>query len=909
MVRSTLSGTLRRTEAGRVRALEITRADVDTLARDGRVVHIRELDVADLAAVQALHERASDDSLYLRFFTLNREVARDYATHLLTPDDRRCVLGAFIGHELTGVGVVERIADSTGEFALLVADGAQHGGIGTLLLENLIAEARGRGIRRFVADVLASNGPMLQVMHDLGFTATSSSEAGETHVEFSLELADSVVSAISAREQLAGNASVQPLLAPRSVVVVGAGHRPGSVGHEVLRNILDGGFTGTVYAVNPKRASVLGVSCVPTPAELPEAPDLAVIALPASAVLDAVRACGECGVRAAVLLGAGFGEAGPAGVALQNEVLAIAREHGMRLVGPNCIGVVNTDPAIRLNATFATLSGRPGQLAVLAQSGAFGVALLAAADEVGLGVSQFVSVGNKIDIGGNDLLLAWDGDPQTRVIAGYLESIGDPRRFARIARRVTRRKPVLVVKSGRSEAGQAAGRSHTAAAASSDIAIDALFRSSGVIRLRTMRELLDAARVLCDQPLPRGPRVAIVGNSGGPEILAADAADEAGLVVAQLDEPTAQVLLGIGVGAQNPLDLGAAVQPETAGAVLRAVLASPSVDAVLTVFTGIAITDGAAMDDAIAAAAAASDKPVIAVAVGAPATTRELPGVARRLPTFTFAEEAAVALGVAHRYAQQQADPQPLPTRPHGVDPTAAQALIDTAMGDGREWLVPEDAFALLESYGIAVCPHAVVTDPDAAAEAAARLGYPLVAKLAVPGMHKTEAGGIRLGIADEAHLRTAVLELADLGDGRVLLQPMIRGGTELIVGSVHDAQCGPLVMIGAGGVLTDILGDRAFGLAPLSEPEADRLISSLRSARLLDGYRGAPVVDRAAVNDLLVRLGALVDDLPEIAELDINPLIAGADGLHAVDVRVRVAAPPRHPDPLLRQLRGPRSS
>jgi acyl-CoA synthetase (NDP forming)/GNAT superfamily N-acetyltransferase len=887
--------------------MQITADDVDSLTSDGRVVRIRELRPEDVAQVRALHERASDESTYLRFFTLNREVARDYATHLLEPEPRRCVLGAFAGTELVGLGVLDRCGDETAEFALLVADAAQHTGIGTLLLEHLIAEARGRGVRRFVAEVLASNGPMLHVMRDLGFAAITQTACGETHVEFSLDIADPVVSAISAREQSAGIASLESLLAPRSVVVIGAGQRPGSVGHEVLHNVLDGGFTGTVHVVNPKRDAVLGVPCVPTPAELPEAPDLAIIALPAGQVADVVRSCGERGVRAAVLLGAGFGEAGADGARLQDEVLAVARAHGMRLVGPNCIGLVNTDPAVRLDATFATLSRRPGPLAVLAQSGAFGIALLTSAGDVGLGISQFVSVGNKIDVGGNDLLLAWDADPRTRVIAGYLESIGDPRRFARIARRVSRNKPILVVKSGRTEAGQAAGRSHTAAAASSDIAIDALFRGSGVIRLQTMHELLDAARVLSCQPLPRGPRVAIVGNSGGPEILAADAAVEAGLVVAELDPETRDALRALGLPAQNPLDLGAAAQPDAAAAALRAVAASPDVDALLTVFTAVAITDTATMDDAIVAAAAQLDKPVVAVSVGAPAITRQLPGTPWQLPVFTFPEEAAAALGIAHRYAQQRAVPSALPRRPAGVDAAAARTIVERAGHDGRDWLPPEDAFRLLSSYGIPVCPHDVVCDSAEAAEAAAGLGYPLVAKLATPGLHKSEAGGVRLGIADEASLRAAVAELAVLGDGRVLLQPMIGGGTELIVGSVHDPQCGPLVMVGAGGVLTDVLGDRAFGLAPLTDLDAASPIDSLRSARLLDGYRGAPVVDRSAVQDVIVRVAALVDDVPEIAELDINPLIARSDGLFAVDVRVRIAEPPRHPDPLVRQLRGPR--
>jgi acyl-CoA synthetase (NDP forming) len=412
--------------------------------------------------------------------------------------------------------------------------------------------------------------------------------------------------------------------------------------------------------------------------------------------------------------------------------------------------------------------------------------------------------------------------------------------------------------------------------------------------------------VLCDQPLPGGPRVAIVGNSGGPEILAADAAVEAGLVIADLDGATVEALRGLGVGAQNPLDLGAAVSPGVAAGALRTVAASTAVDAVITVFTDVAITDPAEMMDAVTAAAIGAEKPIIAVSVGAPSTTRELPGTSWRLPIFTFPEQAAAALGISHRYAQQRTRQQSMPIRPSGVDTAVARALVEAALHEGRQWLPTEDAFRLLGCYGIPSSPHAIVSDVDAAVLAAAEIGYPLAAKLATPGTHKTEVGGVRLGIADEAALRSAMHALAAAGDGRVLLQPMVSGGTELIIGSVHDLQCGPIVMVGAGGVLTDVLGDRAFGLAPMSEADADELVDGLRIAKLLDGYRGAPVVSRVAVRDVLVRVAALVSDIPEIAELDINPLIARTDGLNAVDVRIGLSEPPHHPDPLVRQLRGP---
>jgi acyl-CoA synthetase (NDP forming) len=704
--------------------------------------------------------------------------------------------------------------------------------------------------------------------------------------------------AIEGRERAADAARLRPLLAPRSVAVVGASERAGSVGHQVLCNILEGGFTGTVQAVNPRHASVLGVPSVPSPAELPVAPDLVIIAVPAKHVLDVVRACGVRGARAVLLLSAGFGEAGSEGQQLQDDVLATAREYGMRLVGPNCVGLVNTDPDVCLEATFAVLPMKPGALGLLAQSGAFGIAFLAAAARCGLGVSQFVSVGNKADVSGNDLLLCWEQDPNTRVIGMYLESIGDPRAFARIARRVSRDKPILAVKAGRTTAGQRAGRSHTAAAASSEVAVDALFRASGVLRLGTMQELLDAARVLTEQPLPAGPRVAIIGNSGGPGILAADAATAAGLSVVELDGATQELLRSAvpsAASTQNPVDLGAAVPPEQTEDALRVLLASAQVDAILTVFTEIAVTDTDKVRSAVVSAAEASGKPIVATDVGAPARSVAIPGTSRSLPVFTFPEPAAAALGVAYRYTQIRAEQPPVIARPARIETAAAHDLVQAALAAGSEWLSPQDVARLLGQYGLPVCPQRAVSSAEGAVLAARELGYPVALKLAGGVLHKTDVGGVRLGIAGPAALRRAFAELATLVPGpaaEMLVQPMITGGTEIIVGAVRDEHFGPLVMLGAGGVLADLLDDRGFRMAPMSEVDADALIADLRVARLLDGYRGAPAVSRAALRDVIVRVAALAAELPEVAELDLNPVVCRSDGLFVVDARVRVARP-----------------
>jgi acyl-CoA synthetase (NDP forming)/GNAT superfamily N-acetyltransferase len=886
---------------------------VDAVRSDGGLVHIRPVAAGDLDALRALHAHASDGSFHLRFFHLGREAADAYLARLVEAGGRtRQGLVACIRGEVVGVAAFEGLAETSAEIALLVADDRQHEGIGTLLLEHLAGLARQVGIGRFVAEILAENAAMVQVLNDIGYEAHMALERGTIRVVFDLEPANQLLAALASRERAADSASLHPLLAPASIAVVGASNRAGSVGHRVLSNILEGGFTGTVYAVNPHYSSVAGVPSVPSPAELPVAPDLVIVAVPAVGVPAVVRACGERGARAVLLLSAGFGELGSTGRALQDEVLTIAREYGMRIVGPNCVGIVNSDPAVRLDATFAVLPVLPGTLGLLSQSGAFGIAFLTAAARRGLGVSQFVSVGNKADVSGNDLLLSWEGDPRTQVIVLYLESIGDARGFARIARRVSRLKPILAIKSGRSAAGRRAGQSHTAAAASSDVAVDALFAEAGVVRVSTMRELLDAARVLTDQPLPAGARVAVIGNSGGPGILAADALEQAGLQVVELDATT-QALVRQAVpsaaSSQNPIDLGAGAQPDGVAEAVRAVLAAGDVDAVLTVFTEIAVSDPDAALAAVVSAAASSAKPLIATQVGGVERSVPIEASARSVPVFAFPESAAAALGVAYRYAQIRADQSASVVRPAGIDSEPAKELVEQALASGTDWLEPEQVARLLGHYGIPARPQRVVVGAEQAARAALGLGYPVAIKVCGPGIvHKSDVGGVRLGIGDESELRRAVAELtaAVPGASGLIVEPMLTGGTEVIVGAVQEPQFGPLVMLGAGGVLADLGDDRVFRLAPLAAERADAMIAGLRLARLLDGYRGRPVASRAALRDVLVRVAALAADLPAVAELDLNPVLCRGDEATVVDARIRVGLSPQVPDPLVRQLRRP---
>lgn len=879
----------------------------DALTVDGRIVRLRPVGPGDADALRDLHRAISDDSLYLRFFGLSRSAAMDYVDRLVTPQDGRLTVAAWLADRLVAVASCERTDASTAEVALLVADDCHRLGIGTLMLEHLAARARAHGLRRFTAEILAQNELALRTLRDLGLGMSTTWESGTALVEMDLRPDDDTIRSVDRRGWSAERASVRHLLAPASVAVIGAGLDPTAVGHQVLRNLIDGGFTGSLVAVNPHHDAVLGVPCVPSPAQLPCGIDLAIVAIPAAGVLDVVRGCGARHTRAMVILTAGFGEAGAAGRSRQDEILAAARQDGMRLVGPNCLGLINTDPAVRLNATFTDLPVPAGPLGLVSQSGALGIGVLDAAGRAGPGVAQFVSIGNRADVSSNDLLAAWADEDRIRVVALYLESVGNPRTFARVARRVADRKPVIAIKSGRSAAGRRAGRSHTAAAATGDVVIDALFRQAGVLRVDTMEQMLDAARVLCDQPVPSGCRLAVVGNSGGPQILAADAASAAGLEVVELAPGTRRALRQVvpdAASADNPVDLGSAATPVQVGDALSVLLAADEVDAILAVVTRTAVTDLPAVLDRIAAAAG-GDKPVVACCVGETAESVRVPGAAdRRLPVFGFPEPAAAALAVAARYGRiRSADGPGHPARPAGIDREQAAAIVTGALAAGAGWLTAAEVERLLAAYGLPTCPQRPATGVAQALIAAGELGYPVVVKLADPGLHKTDVGGVRLGLVDERALRAAV---ADLTGGRpraLLLQPMVPPGLEFIVGAVQHDHFGAVLMVGAGGVFTDLVADRAFRLAPVGPGDAAAMLDELRMAPMLDGYRGAPAVSRERLADLLIRVGSVVEDLGEVAELDLNPVIGRGTELMIVDARIRVAAVPPRPDPLVRRL------
>jgi acyl-CoA synthetase (NDP forming)/GNAT superfamily N-acetyltransferase len=885
-------------------------AGYDALAADGAIVRIRPAVAADRQGLAELYGRGSQESRYRRFLSAGFDGLEAELDRLTRPagTDHFAVVAVERGR-IAAVASYERPAgDPQADFAVFVDEGAHGRGLATLLLERLRASARRQGVTTLHGDVLATNAPMLKVARDLG---EPSLRYASGLVDVDLSTVDGADTGLEWRGRQAERRSLAPLLAPASVAVVGAGRKPGGIGHAVLTGLRAGGFTGPVYAINPHADQIDGEPAYPSLVAAPGPVDLAVIAVPAAGVEAAIGDCAAAGVPAAVVLSSGFSEDGPAGQAAQARLVRAARAAGIRLVGPNCLGVLNTDPAVRLQATFAAITPPSGGLAVASQSGAVGITILDNAARTGVGLSAFVSLGNKADVSGNDLLSYWYDDPATRAVALYLESLGNPRRFARVARAIARRKPVLVVKSGRTAAGTRAGASHTAAAAAPDATVDALFTQAGVIRCDGLGELLDTARLLVDQPLPAGPRLAIIGNAGGVNVLATDHADRAGLKIPELPATLRTQLAELAPTAAtvaNPVDLGAAATPTTIAATIRAVADSGAVDAVLVAFAATLANDVPGVLAAIAEATDATALPIATVLLGVPQPPTTLGN--RRAPVYPLPENAVTALGHAARYATWRATP--LGTRPDlpGIDERTARELVAAALRDGGGWQPATVAADLLGCYGIPTAAGTVVSTVDDAVTAAARLGYPVVLKAADPNLvHKSDIGAVRLDLRDGTAVRKAYTAIAEaLGEQQppVLVQPQLPTGVELVAGIIHDPLFGSLVMLGLGGIHTDLLADRSLRLLPLTDTDAANMWHGLRGARLLTGYRGAPPVDTAAIEDLLLRLGRLAEDLPEVAELDLNPILAGPHSAVAVDIKLRLAPAGDEPDPEIRSLREP---
>ncbi|HUG05873.1 MAG TPA: acetate--CoA ligase family protein [Candidatus Limnocylindria bacterium] len=692
-------------------------------------------------------------------------------------------------------------------------------------------------------------------------------------------------------------------LTPNAVAVIGASRDPGTIGAEILRDLVSTGFAGPVYPVNPRATALNSIRAYPSIRDVPGPVDLAVIVVPAPLVIQVARECAEKGVRALVVISAGFAETGAEGAARQSALLEACRSSGMRLIGPNCMGIMNTDPAVRLNATFAPRFPPEGRIGFLSQSGALGLAVIDHVTGRGLGLSSFLSVGNKADVSGNDALEYWETDARTDVILLYLESFGNARKFARITRRITKTKPIVAVKTGRSASGNRATSSHTGAlVATSDATVDALFRHAGVIRTDSLAELFDVAALLAEQPLPAGPRVAILTNAGGPAILCADSCEARGLSVPQLSATTQQSLrafLPAEASVVNPIDMIASAKGEQYGRAIEVLAADPEVDALIVLFTPPLVTEAADVARAMREAVGGLPRrlPILSVFLSATGVPPELRSADVRIPSYAYPEDAARALAHVVRYAERRSRPDGVVPAYADVDRDAARGVIGGALRRGPGWLAPAEVQELFAAWRLPLVRSELVGTAEEAQAAAARIGGPVAVKAVATGLvHKTEASAVRVGVAPadvaaEARAMAQRVERAGHTLEGFVVQPVVTGGTEMLVGLVHDPLFGPVVACGAGGTAVELVRDVAVRLTPLTELDAAEMIRSLRTFPLLDGYRGAPKGDVRALEDVVLRLGAMADAHPEIAELDANPVIVSPGGASIVDARIRVAA------------------
>jgi acyl-CoA synthetase (NDP forming)/RimJ/RimL family protein N-acetyltransferase len=867
--------------------------------RDGSTAGVRLTTPADVGSVRRFFEHLSPNSRRLRFLGAANaadELIRSMCDN--TDPERALTLVVNRRHngELRVVGIASYFftAPGSAEVAFAVDDDFHGKGIATALLERLVRAGSRHGFESFSATVLPENVEMLDVFRDSGFEVHSTTDGGCVEVRLSLEPSDTSVAAADKRDREATIASLKSILQPKAVAVIGVSRRSSNLGRRIFESLLASGFKGNVYGVNPSAAEVHGHRCYRTARDLPVGVDLAVIAVPREQVLTTVDECAAIGVKGIVVISAGFAEADERGRELQAELVERVRGYGMRMVGPNCMGVINTESGIELNASFAEKLPPPGRIALASQSGGLGLAVLNLAATRQIGLSTFVSLGNKADISGNDLLQYGEQDPATSVILLYLESFGNPRRFGQLARRVARSKPIIVVKSGRTAAGLRAAASHTAGLAASELAAEGLFQQAGVIRANTIDEMFDIASCVDAQPLPRGRRVGILTNAGGPGILAADACTTAGLDVL----PTSG-------GLTNPRDMIASADAATFRQNLEIMLAADDVDAVIAIYTTI---DSSCTNDILAALSSgvvesrrrgATNKPVLVCTMASP-NMPPLRAGDETLPVYEFPERAARALGKATAYASWRSAPAgKLISFPDLRGREARDLCREIARQRGETWLTSDEVRRLAQEADLLLAPGVLAHSADEAAALARVFGFPVVAKMmSTRALHKTELGGVKLHLGNEQAVRRAYDELigrahTTIGelDG-VLIQPMVTGGIEMLIGLSQDPVFGPLVAFGLGGIHVELFRDVAFRIAPLTDRDADEMIRTIRGFPLLEGYRGQAPVDLRAIRDVLLKISYLGSQIPELVEIEFNPVIAlgPGRGCQIVDVRARVA-------------------
>jgi acetyl coenzyme A synthetase (ADP forming)-like protein len=888
--------------------------EADFVLRDGSTVRIRPARREDETRIEDYLIGLSPETRRLRFWSSAidvRDIARraadvDYVNHLTL----LAVKGGHDGEVVGGAQYIRSEGDRA-EMSVSVADHMQRKGLGSILIGELAQAAGENGIPILWGEVLPENHRMVNMLRKIGFTVSIRATPGAIEIEFPTSMTDEAVERFEERGATASVNAMRTFLAPAAVAVIGASRDPETIGGRLFRNLLGAEYAGVVHPVNPNAGVVQGVRTYPSVLDAPGDVDVAFIAVPAQAVSAVARECGDKGVHGLVVISSGFAEIGGDGPDRQRELVEICRAYGMRLIGPNCMGLVNTDPEVRLNGTFATVYPPAGNVGFLSQSGALGLAVMSYAADLGVGLSSFVSVGNKGDISGNDLISFWDSDPRTDVILLYLESFGNPRRFAYLARRIGKRKPIVVVKSGRSAAGQRATASHTGALlAASDVTVDALFHQSGVIRTETLEEMFDVATLLANQPPPAGDRVAIVTNAGGLGILCTDTCEAHGLSVPPLAEQTVAALrsfLPDEASVANPVDMIASATGQDYGRTIRTVAEDPGIDAVIVIYIPPLEAQASEVASNIVAAIGelGGAKPVLTNFMSAKGLPEQLRDELVRIPSYAFPEQAAIALARAAAYGKWRARPEgEVPAFPD-VRADEATGIIAGALERGPGWLSPEEVERLLACYGLAAVRQERVATPEEAAEALGRIGSPVALKAVGGGIvHKTDVGAVALDLRDPGEILEEAGAMADrvAAHGLVpegfLVQEMVPGGVEMLVGVTHDRLFGPVVACGAGGTAVELMRDVSVRIAPLTDLDASEMLRSLVSFPLLDGFRGAPKMDVAALEEMLLRVSALAEAHPEIMDMDCNPVMALPKGTVVVDARVRVEQPPP-PKPL----------
>ncbi|HYM60588.1 MAG TPA: GNAT family N-acetyltransferase [Thermoanaerobaculia bacterium] len=870
----------------------------DVVLRNGRTLRIRPVRPDDRDGALDLFRRLSPESLYTRFFDVRTpEAALQYSPVDVDYRNDFGVVGEVGGRIMAMAHYFrgrKQLVDSA-EVAFTIADEVQGLGIGTRMLDKLAEAALPNGIVKFQAEVLAENTKMLDVFLNSGFAVTHKTSEGCVHVSFPIEPTEASEEAAAYRSRMAAHASMAKIFEPRSIAVVGASRRRGQLGAEVLHNLRSSGYKGSLYPVNPKAGDIDGLKAYASLRDVKGTVDLAIVIVPTEEVEHVVDDCVAKGVAAIVVISAGFAETGDEGRVRERRLVEKCRAAGIRLVGPNCMGVINTDPTIGMHGTFTSVYPPRGSVAMSSQSGALGLAILDYARQLGIGFSTFISVGNKADVSGNDLIQYWAEDPNTDVMLLYLESFGNPRKFGEIARRVARKKPIVAVKAGRSATGARAASSHTGALAQSDAITGDLFRQAGIIRTDTLEELFDVASLFARQPKPPGRRVAIMTNAGGPAILAADACEANGLTLPHLAAETVAELrsfLPAAAAVGNPVDMIASATPEQYRRTLNLLLADPNIDAVVVIYIPVFAVDAAEIAAVISRGAEnAHGKTLVATFMSArPGSSIAIGSV----PAFPFPERAVTALARVANYADWRRRPAGVARHFDDLDTAGMRATIDGALARGDGWLSPAEVKSLLEAARIQVVRGELAVSEADAVRIASRVGYPVVLKVDGPDIiHKSEVRGVKLSIPDEAGVREAWHDFTDrLGDRMTgaLVQHMVTSGVEVMAGAIDEATFGQVIVYGAGGVLVELLSDVAFRLQPLSDVDAHDLINEVRYSKLLHGYRGAPPSDIAALEETLLRLSSLIHVCPEIRELDINPLKVMERGVIAVDARVKVA-------------------